>query len=311
MHVLKYIKIFINGILYGISNLIPGVSCGTTLLITKMFDPMIHAINGVHREPRKNLPFLAALFSGTAVGVVGFANCITFLMSRFPFATSLFFSGLILGGTPMMFRKAHEKTVHKRYYIPCVICFLLVAGIASMKGFGSTRVETILTLPVFIWLFLASAASSAAMVLPGSSSAIVMLLFGAYHTSVNADANIIHFADFESFKNAAMILIPILLGMAAGMTLISKIMVFLFKKFYSVTYISMIGLMAGSLFTLMNNISIYTSGLTDKEIISAVFLFFVGVFTAYQLSRRNSATGNEPHKKEKAVKTNPVAVKEA
>ena len=34
-----YIKIFLKGIVYGLANVLPGVSSGTTLLIMKLFSP--------------------------------------------------------------------------------------------------------------------------------------------------------------------------------------------------------------------------------------------------------------------------------
>ena len=286
---LYYIKIFFKGILYGLSNMIPGVSSGTTLLIMKLFHPMIHAINSIWKTPKKSIPFLAALFLGTAAGTVGFSNFITLVLYKFPLATSLLFSGLIFGSVPMIYRNAKSKSrIKKRYYIPCLLCFLAVVLISFANGLGSTQIVTEMSIRTFIWLFVASATSSAAMVLPGSSSAIVMLMFGAYHTAIAANANIVHFANFASFTSAGITLIPILLGMVLGMALISKLIAYLLHHHYTATYFSMLGLMMGSVFTLMNNRTIYSPSLTWVEIVISVILFFAGVFLAYWISSRES-----------------------
>jgi len=295
---LYYIKIFFKGILYGLSNVVPGVSSGTTLLIMKLFDPMIHAINKIWKEPKKSVPFLTALFLGTAVGAVGFSNFITLVLDNFPLATSLFFSGLIIGSVPMIYRNASRSRIKKRYYIPCLLCFLGVVAISSYNGLGSTAVVSTMSVKTFIWLFFASATSSAAMVLPGSSSAIVMLMFGAYHTSIAANANIVHFADFKSFTGAAIILLPIILGMVLGMALISKLIAYLLHHHYTATYFSMLGLMMGSVFTLMNNETIYSPSLSWVEIVFAVVLFFVGVVLAYWISNRESSLQEKAPKAE-------------
>lgn len=249
---------------------------------------MIHAINQVWKTPKKSIPFLVALFLGTAVGAVGFSNFITLVLYKFPLATSLFFSGLIFGSVPMIYRSASQSRIKKRYYIPCILCFIGVVAISFSNGLGSTQIENVMSVKTFIWLFVASATSSAAMVLPGSSSAIVMLMFGAYHTSIAANANIVHFADFASFTSAGIILIPIILGMVLGMALISKLMAYLLHHFYTATYFSMLGLMMGSVFTLMNNKKIYTPSLTTVEIVSSIVLFFLGIFLAYWISNRES-----------------------
>jgi putative membrane protein len=285
-----YIKVYLKGILYGLSNIVPGVSSGTTLQIFKLFKPMIHSINNFWDNPRKNIPFLTALILGTVTGAVGFSNFITVILTNFPLATSLFFSGLIFGSVPMIYSKASKTRIKKRYYIPCVLSFLGIVLISACNGLGSTEVVTTMSVQTFIWLFMASAASSAAMVLPGSSSAIVMLMFGAYHTSINANANIVHFTDLKSFGSGGIILIPIIAGMVAGMVLISKLAAYLLHHYYTVTYFSMLGLMMGSVFTLLNKKSLYTANLSLYEIIAAVLLFFIGVYTAYKISNRASAS---------------------
>lgn len=268
----------------------PGVSSGTTLLILKLFKPMINAVNECRRDPRRNLPFLAALFSGTAAGAVLFSNFITLVLYKFPLATSLFFSGLIIGSIPMIYRTANTSRIKKRYFIPCILCFAMIVSISFFKGLGSTKIVVDMSVPTFLWLFAASAVSCAAMVLPGASSAIVMIMFGAYHTSINANANIIHFTDFKSFADAAIILVPIILGMVAGMVLISRLMAYFLHHYHTVTYFSMIGLMLGSVFTLLNNKTIFTSDLPVAEIVISVVLFFVGAVLAYKISNRKSFT---------------------
>ncbi len=285
---LYYFKIFLKGILYGLSNVLPGVSSGTTLLILKIFKPMILAINHIRENPKKHVPFLIALFTGTAVGAVGFSNFITLVLYKFPLATSMLFSGLIFGSVPMIYNKAKKSRIKKRYYIPCAACFIGIVLISLANGVGSTQIETTMSVRTFIWLFIASATSSAAMVLPGSSSAIVMLMFGAYHTSIEANANIVHFADMVSFSRAAITLIPIILGMIVGMILISKLMAYLLNKHYTATYFSMLGLMMGSVFTLLNNKSIYKPSLTFIEIGFSILLFVSGLVLAYKIGKNKS-----------------------
>ena len=231
------------------------------------------------KRRRRAFLFWRPFFLGTATGTVGFSNFITLVLDKFPLATSLLFSGLIFGSVPMIYRNAKSKSrIKKRYYIPCLLCFAGVVFISFANGLGSTQIVTVMSVRTFIWLFVASAVSSAAMVLPGSSSAIVMLMFGAYHTAIAANANIVHFADFATFSGAAIILIPTILGMIAGMALISKLIAYLLHHYYTATYFSMLGLMMGSIFTLMNNRSIYSPQLTWMEIASSVVLFFAGVF---------------------------------
>ena len=78
------------------------------------------------------------------------------------------------------------------------------------------------------------------------------------------------------------------IGMVVGMVLISKLMAYLLHHYHTATYFSMIGLMLGSVFTLMNNKLIFTPSLTVTEIIFSVILLFAGALLSYKISNRKS-----------------------
>ena len=54
--VLQYIKVFISGIVFGVANIIPGVSGGTMLVVFGIYDQLTEAISGI-KAIIKNIVF--------------------------------------------------------------------------------------------------------------------------------------------------------------------------------------------------------------------------------------------------------------
>ena len=61
--------------------------------------------------------------------------------------------------------------------------------------------------------------------------------------------------------NSILILIPLCAGLAAGVLLFSKLMDFLFKKSYSLTYYAVLGFMLGSIPEYSGSLSVYITGI--------------------------------------------------
>ena len=91
------IKNVLKGMVIGIANIIPGVSGGTMMVAMGIYDKLIHCITHLFSEFKKNVLFLAPIAVGMAIAVVGSSFTIEKLFESFPFQTSLFFVGLVVG----------------------------------------------------------------------------------------------------------------------------------------------------------------------------------------------------------------------
>ncbi len=123
-----FIKTFICGIVFGIANVIPGVSGGTMLVVFGIYDKLTAAISGI-KSIFKNLGFLISFCLGAGVGILGFAYVITWLFERFGVQTNMFFIGLILGSVPLIIRTATKTEKVKPL---CAVPFVL--GLAAVIG---------------------------------------------------------------------------------------------------------------------------------------------------------------------------------
>ena len=128
----------IYGAVFGVANVIPGVSGGTMLVAFGCYDKVCGALALDFKEIKKNIKFLIFFAIGAALGIVGFSNIITLLFEKFPTETYMFFIGLILGSVPLIIRNA---TIKEKFRPVCAVPFIialgLVIGLAVLENSSS------------------------------------------------------------------------------------------------------------------------------------------------------------------------------
>jgi len=97
----------------------------------------------------------------------------------------------------------------------------------------------------YLSIFIAGAIAISAMVLPGISGSLVLILLGQYFAVVSA------ISALKTLEIDSVIFLSVLaLGMLIGILLFAKLVNFVFDKFHDQTMSFLIGLMAGSLYAL-------------------------------------------------------------
>ena len=119
--VLGYLKLILCGMVFGVANVIPGVSGGTMLVVFGIYDQLTEAISGV-KAIIKNIVFLIFFGAGAGVGILGFASLIKYLFDNFGVQTDMYFIGLILGSVPMIY---HMGTAEKKVKPLCIFPLVL------------------------------------------------------------------------------------------------------------------------------------------------------------------------------------------
>lgn len=116
----------LHGAVFGVANVIPGVSGGTMLVAFGCYDRVCGALALDFKEIKKNIRYLIFFAIGAAFGIVGFSNVITLLFEKFPTETYMFFIGLILGSIPLIVRNA---TVREKFRPICAVPFIIALGL--------------------------------------------------------------------------------------------------------------------------------------------------------------------------------------
>lgn len=168
--------IFFTGFLVGVASLIPGVSGGTILVLTKKYDLITNAIS--HYKKKENILLIFFLVLGIIVGTICFARIIELLFYFFPNGIMIIFSGFILFHLPKLIKEEKEKPKLLWFFLGMLLIYLL-------SFFASDVDKVIVDYPKLTPLFLlyfgfCGSIDGFFTIIPGISGSMMMMLLGPY-----------------------------------------------------------------------------------------------------------------------------------
>lgn len=302
----NFLNLFIKGIFVGIANIIPGVSGGTIAVVLRIFDDLIDAINNFLKNPSKHLKFLVPIICGAGFGILMFSKILEFALEKYSMPTSMFFVGLVVGSIPLIYGQAKKRAVLPMHYVASVISFIIVVGLSFVSDTtGTGSISDIVVTPMFlIQVFVSCIIASSAMIIPGISGSFVMILLGIYNIilvsisglldAIIQGLEIIVSGEFiEGVKhvvlsNSFIIILVGGLGIVFGVIIVSKIIEYLLENFFSMTYFSILGLIGGSVVSILKDPMTYSSYEVGEfigvgVIIISMIMSVIGFVIAYKL----------------------------
>lgn len=289
---MNMVQLLFIGIAIGMANVIPGVSGSTMAVVFNIYDRFVNAITLNIKKLIENRRFVIPVVGGMALGVLLFSKLITVLYENFPVQTDYFFTGLIIGSIPMLFSFMTKKQDGQKFTakktISIVICAL--AGFAVLIGFGllGSDVDTAKemskslpqwTFPLALHIFAAGFVGAIAMIIPGISGSLLMLIMGVYPIVMKSIPAL--FVPSQTLQ-AFFLLLPNGIGVLAGLLCGAWIVKTFLRIAPNQTYAVIFGLIAGSaiqLFPGIKEISGVFSG------IACLLCALTGIFLAYFSSK--------------------------
>ena len=288
---MRFILDFIKGIFIGVANIIPGVSGGTMAVSMGIYDKVVGSINNLTKNFKKAFITLLPILIGMVAGIGGFSLIIPYCLDNFAFQTCMCFCGLIIGGIPEMIDNTRaaltkeQKKINPAHIIAFIV-LLAVAVFMAVANPSSTGADEI-TIDFFMIVKLIGlgAIASATMVIPGVSGSLMLMMLGYYSGivgTVSALLIAIKSLDSGAIGHCILVLLPFGIGCVLGILLISKLITWLLKKFESVTYCAILGLVIASPFAIlykMNNPSFAPVSIIAGIVLliaSAAFTYFFG-----------------------------------
>ena len=261
---------FIKGIVIGIAMLVPGVSGGTMAIILGLYDEMIHSISSFFKDVKKNTIFLLTVGLGGIVGIGLFGRVIEYGLDKFKVPMIYLFLGLIIGGIPVLYKKAIDGSKTKNDWLYLVIGFLIILIMSLYKG---TLVDLASSkgLLQFIFLVLAGIIIAVALILPGISTSFMLLVLGLYDITLKAINNL-----------EINYLIPISLGAFIGVIATTKVLEDFLNKKPRPTYMMILGFVIGSI------IEVFPGLPLGLDILLSIITFILGIVAIRYLSKRYS-----------------------
>ena len=281
----------IKGMFVGVANIIPGVSGGTMAVSVGIYDKIIDSLNNLTHHFKKAFLTLLPIVIGMVAGIGIFSFIIPHCLTAYSFQTCMCFTGLILGGIPELITATgsalkKEKRRINPFHILFFILFLGVAvwmALANPESTGADSIETDwLTLLKLVGLGIIAAAT---MVIPGVSGSLLLMMLGYYAGIVGTISLLLtslKALDGAMIGHCVLVLVPFAIGCIIGILLISKIISWLFKRFESVTYCAILGLIAASPFAIFYKMEPAT--FTTVNVLVGVVLFIAGTCLTYFMS---------------------------
>lgn len=289
---MKVIKDIIKGMLIGIANVIPGVSGGTMAVSMGVYDKLIYAINNCFKKFKEAVVPVVPIGIGVVLGLGIFVYLLPFLLKQYPFPTSMTFVGLILGGIPALWKayssslKEKKETIGPKHLV-AFLTLMAVAVIFSVLG----EKETVEVFEVdgfmMLKLLLVGMVASATMIVPGISGSLVLMILGYYTGVIYAVKSVleaIRTMNMETLVYALSVTIPFGIGVVLGIFAIARIIEFLFRKFPTITYSAIFGLILASPFAVLWKMG--EVRLTFVTVLIGLVLMILGALLAYRLDEQ-------------------------
>lgn len=287
----KHIFNFLKGICIGIANVIPGFSGGTMAVMVKIYDLFVYAFANIFNDFKNVVKKCWSLFLGIGVGILLALVAIVKLLEIIPFITIMFFVGLIIGSIPSIYKKSSNGKIK----IIDIICFILAIAIMIVLPFIQTNNDPSKTynFSIFIIMFLMGIICSSSMVIPGVSGSLVLMAFGYYaffmSTFKELLVNLFNFS-LENYWNKLGVIACFAIGCVLGIVFISKLITKLTQKHPKTVYVTILGLLIASIFSVIySSFTEYTITFNIPTIIFSIISLLLGmslVFIGEYLSKK-------------------------
>ena len=236
----NYIVISIKGMAMGAADAVPGISGGTIALLLGIYEELITTIGNINLSLFKELnngfysfwkklngSFLLSLIIGIGVSLITFIKLTAYLFDKYPILIWSFFLGLVLATIFVIY-----KLVKSWNYINLI--FVITSTFISFY-IGSINITADIGINL-AYIFICGIIAASAMIIPGISGALILVILGLYSTIINAVNNL----EYDKIVTFA-------LGAIIGLLSFSKIIKWMFNKNSSLTYSILLGFVIGSL----------------------------------------------------------------
>tara|TARA_B100000900_G_scaffold80330_2_gene64690 strand:+ start:4841 stop:5710 length:870 start_codon:yes stop_codon:yes gene_type:complete len=280
-----YIKLFFKGALMGIADAMPGISGGTIALLVGIYEELIESIGGLNfslfNEIKKNGfrtfwkklngNFFLVLASGIGLSLISFVKVSATLLYSYPLFVWSFFLGLIFATIHVIFKLIQKwKNLN---FIFLILSIIFSIFITVFTGYNSNEIS-------LIYILFSGIIASSAMILPGVSGSLILVMLGVYAFLVNSLNNL-----------EINIIITFAAGAIIGLVTFSNVLKYLFKNHRDITYTLMLGLVIGSIEKAWPWNKEFAMEISNFDLFISVILVFIGFLIVFVLEKFKKSNG--------------------
>ncbi len=262
------------GALIGLGAVLPGISGGVLSVIFGIYKPIMELLANPFGKFKTHVPKLIPYVFGAAIGFLGIANLLSYVLEKYPNPSVCLFIGLIVGMLPSLWREAGEQGRSKGSYISMIIAMIFIFVLLITLKTSSVEIT-----PNFAWYIFCGFCLALSVIAPGMSFSTLLMPLGLYTPFVDG---IGHFS--------MSVLIPAGIGALATVIGFSNAINMLFNKHYSIAFHAIVGIVIAATVMIIPFASFTTS--VTSCLVNVVFLV-IGIIAALLLDRFNSKVNVE------------------
>ena len=221
----------LQGILIGIGGVLPGVSGGVLCIAMGIYKPIMEVLASPVKGLKQHARMLLPIGLGSAIGFFLLVNVVEAVMSSYETIATCLFAGMILGTLPSLWRSAGKEPRTAKSAVSFTLTFILIFSLLTYLQYA----KGFYVAPNFFWYFFAGAIWAGSIVLPGISTAAILLFLGLFDRIVQAA----HTIDFS-------VLFPLALGGILTLLTTAKLINRLYEKHFSVMAHIILGIVAAT-----------------------------------------------------------------
>lgn len=274
-----HLRVFLCGVLMGIADAIPGISGGTIALLLGIYEELIGSISNFNISLFQNLKkkgikycwnkingnFLLSLISGVLLSLVSFVKIFSILIQKYPLFIWSFFLGLILATLFVI-----NRNIKKWNIVNFILIFIFTFLTILLTIIAPSYSENI----NLFYIMICGIIASSAMILPGISGSLILVILGVYSLIISALDNLEY-----------NIILVFLIGCIIGIINFSKIIKWLFHKYRDYTFSIMLGLVIGSIYKVWPWTKSNIDDISNKYISLSILITFIGFILIYTLEK--------------------------
>ena len=265
-----YITLFFKGIFMGIADAMPGISGGTIALLLGIYEELIESISELKISlfsklinkgfksfwEKLNGNFLLVLASGIGISLISFVKISASFLESFPLFIWSFFLGLIFATVYVIYKLINQW--HNLNFFFLIISIIFSIFLSSFSAYDTDEIS-------LLYILFSGIIASSAMILPGISGSLILVILGVYAYLIKALDNL-----------ELIVIFTFISGAIIGLLGFSKILKYLFNNHRDATYTIMLGLVIGSIENVWPWNKSFSTELSNLNLFLSISLVILG-----------------------------------
>ena len=265
-----YITLFFKGIFMGIADAMPGISGGTIALLLGIYEELIESISELKISlfsklinkgfksfwEKLNGNFLLVLVSGIGISLISFVKISASFLESFPLFIWSFFLGLIFATVYVIYKLINQW--HNLNFFFLIISIIFSIFLSSFSAYDTDEIS-------LLYILFSGIIASSAMILPGISGSLILVILGVYAYLIKALDNL-----------ELIVIFTFISGATIGLLGFSRILKYLFNNHRDAAYTIMLGLVIGSIENVWPWNKSFSTELSNLNLFLSISLVILG-----------------------------------